>query len=534
MLCREDDTSFTTKEAQGALISEAMATQAEIVRNVTGQANPPMFTYLWSEMTDLFTGGYLEVPPGVTVVHADAGDGVVNAQSLGLARAGDGLYFHIAVEGGKQLTETIPPRRIFDTIGKFVRKNATKIVIVNLSDIKPVPIGTAAAMAFLWDPAPFMAKTPAAAEHDFLAAWLGKQYGAAAVPALLPVVQAYFNMSYFVTSDNGHWLGEGDIASIARNLAWHLTAHLDPSQFAPGFPYPACDPTPCVLPVAAAAAATALGAGAPSVGDVYAAAQTAAASLPQNRSRFFASHTLTQLAIWYHTLAATGNVSAAVTAVGVRDFEGAASAAGAGVRHVEALLAAERAGEGGSWAGWHLNDVLDGYASLRDVLRQLAQTAASKTATGAKTAKVQTRQFRFGTGKWNSFFQYETVPLKHDGDAVFPFFYKKPFASFEHAVRFRCRGACCSDTVIGGDLNCSDATVVLAGIAPAAGEVIRYSVDRFGSAAPVPTADSPVYTGPISLTGTCSPCSIAARSFTAAGDPLDPPTRATYNHTASY
>jgi hypothetical protein len=45
-----DDTSFTTPAARGALISEAMAAEAAVVRNATGQANPPMFTYLWSEM----------------------------------------------------------------------------------------------------------------------------------------------------------------------------------------------------------------------------------------------------------------------------------------------------------------------------------------------------------------------------------------------------------------------------------------------------------------------------------------------------
>ena len=55
--------------------------------------------------------GHLKIPKGVTVVHADAGDGIVDPLSLKLAQAGDGLYFHIAVEGGKQTTETIPPRR---------------------------------------------------------------------------------------------------------------------------------------------------------------------------------------------------------------------------------------------------------------------------------------------------------------------------------------------------------------------------------------------------------------------------------------
>ena len=63
--------------------------------------------------------------------------------------------------------------------------------------------------------------------------------------------------------------------------------------------------------------------------------------------------------------------------------------------------------------------------------------------------------------------------------------------------------------------------------------MIRYTVDYHGSGAPVPTAQSQLYTGPIALAGRCSPCSIAARSFSAEGTPLDPPTRATYNRTAT-
>jgi hypothetical protein len=39
---------------------------------------------------------------------------------------------------------------------------------------------------------------------------------------------------------------------------------------------------------------------------------------------------------------------------------------------------------------------------------------------------VHTRPFRFGTGSWNSFFQYETVPRHAHGDSNFPFFYPHP------------------------------------------------------------------------------------------------------------
>jgi hypothetical protein len=527
----------------------------------------------------------LKIPPGVTVVHADAGDGVVDPLSLSLAQPGDGLYFHLAVEGGKQLTENIPPHRIFDTIGKFVNKSATKIVIVNLSDIKPVPIGTAAAMAFLWDPKPMMALPPAQAEQAFLSTWLAKQYGAAAGSTLLPIVSSYFNMPYLTAQTNGKWAGEGDFASKLRVLANEFTAHIDPSLFPPGFPTPSG--SPCALPVADAATAAGMAHGAGVVGATYHAALEAVATIPVHRQQFFLSHTVTQLAIWHYTAAALGNTSAAVFAYGKKDLPTAIAQASAALAQVEALLAAERAGEagGGVWAGWHLNDWLDGYSNLRDVLRRLVSVLNNAPTTHttdvtiappnsaardarAHTTPVQVRPFRFGTGSWNSFFQYETEPVKSNGDALFPFFYQQQaetFGSFANAVRFACGpssnvlvnnissssggsvgdsagedvGACCTNTVIGGNFNCDGAVVVLAAVSPLAGGVgaeIRYNLAN-GTAAPAPThTTGTVYTAghPIALgaaAGGCNPCSIAAQLFTAAGVGLEPITRATYNRT---
>ena len=168
------------------------------------------------------------------MVHADKGDGIVNPQSLSLAQAGDGLYFHLAVEGGKQTTETIPPSRIFETIGKFVTKKATKIVIVNLSDIKPVPAGTAAALSFLWDPAPMMAMPPDVAETRFLTSWCVQQYGVEGGAAVLPVMQSYFNNPYFTGQTSGKWVGEGDLARDNQ------TCRTNPIARPPGI----CPPTP--------------------------------------------------------------------------------------------------------------------------------------------------------------------------------------------------------------------------------------------------------------------------------------------------
>ena len=157
------------------------------------------------------------------------------------------------------------------------------------------------------------------------------------------------------------------MAQDVRKIAQQLTDHLDPTVFPPGFPYPPCEQSPCALPVADAHAAAILGAGWPSVASTYDEAMAVAKSLPTDRQRFFASHTLTQLAIWKHTAVAMVNISNAVSAAARDDFAQTAMLAQGAVKEIEALLAAERRGEAGVWAGWHLHDWLDGYSSLRDV-----------------------------------------------------------------------------------------------------------------------------------------------------------------------
>ena len=45
------------------------------------------------------------------------------------------------------------------------------------------------------------------------------------------------------------------------------------------------------------------------MGAIYRSGQSVMQLLPPERQRFFASHTMTQLAIWHHTAVALGNVN---------------------------------------------------------------------------------------------------------------------------------------------------------------------------------------------------------------------------------
>jgi len=61
----------------------------------------------------------------------------------------------------------VPPRRIYEQIGNFVKKNATSILMINLSDLRPAPLGTLAVMQFGWNASVFMSMSPEEAETAF-------------------------------------------------------------------------------------------------------------------------------------------------------------------------------------------------------------------------------------------------------------------------------------------------------------------------------------------------------------------------------
>lgn len=75
----------------------------------------------------------------------------------------------------------VPPRRIFEQIGNFVSKNATELLMINLSDLRPVPLGTLATMAMAWNASKYFNNNnnnidPVSAESQFLAEFALSKY----------------------------------------------------------------------------------------------------------------------------------------------------------------------------------------------------------------------------------------------------------------------------------------------------------------------------------------------------------------------
>ncbi len=175
-------------KALGHLISKAIADQIQIVRSVHPDAK--FITSLWAEGSRLMHSGDLVIPPEVHTVWADSGYGY--PQDNGDLHAGEGVYYHVAMMNGRanQLSEMVPVSRIFDQLGRYIHAGATNYLLVNTSDIRPVPLGIKAVMDTAWSGVP---KGGADAASDFIRKWSAEEYGPKAAAKVAKVYEDYFN-----------------------------------------------------------------------------------------------------------------------------------------------------------------------------------------------------------------------------------------------------------------------------------------------------------------------------------------------------
>jgi len=170
-------------KALGQLISKAIADQMQIVRSTHPDAQ--FITSLWMEGARLVQQGDLTIPSEVSTVWADDGYGYL--QDKGEATKGQGAYYHVAVMNGRanQLTEMVPVERVFSELGRYIKAGATQYLLLNTSDIRPVPLTIRAVMDTAWKGQP--SGGPEAAD-DYIRGFARAEFGA---PAALKVAEVY-------------------------------------------------------------------------------------------------------------------------------------------------------------------------------------------------------------------------------------------------------------------------------------------------------------------------------------------------------
>jgi hypothetical protein len=181
-----DPSVQSDSKALGQLISKAIADQIRIVRSVRPDAK--FITNLWQEGARLVQQGDLKIPAEVGTVWADDGYGYI--QDKGAVAAGQGAYYHVAMMNfrANQLTEMVPVERITSELGRYIKAGATHYLLLNTSDIRPVPMTIKAVMDIGWRGLPPRTDASDLFYHD----WSAEQFGEQGADKIAQVYKDYF------------------------------------------------------------------------------------------------------------------------------------------------------------------------------------------------------------------------------------------------------------------------------------------------------------------------------------------------------
>lgn len=369
--------------ACGADVTAAMANQTAWIRAAPGrQANASIIFYTWQEDLELLVGGHLHLPPGVDLLFTDAGNGYIRVNSNWSTYCA-GVYYHSAMLDGSanQLGEMVPIDR---TISQFLpviqQSKSTTVVIDNVSDLRPVPLTTAALMALVWDPEPFFnASSPAVAAADFTARFAAQQLhlpGGAANPtaaAFAGLWARFFALPYIYAG-----LSDNFYANELRNQAYKGSQGVSASgKVDPGVVSDARKAVAALSNGSDASGASVVAA----LDQLLADARALAPSIPPSRVGWYTSHTLTQFGLHAacgHALVALRD---ALVAGAEGDWAGARTAGATALDSANGVLGALRTGEAASapdtWRGLYAGDFLVDLQVARDsILRLVAALEA--------------------------------------------------------------------------------------------------------------------------------------------------------------
>ena len=146
--------------AHGAIITEAMQAQYDLVRDVLGHDRFLSTATLWMEGTELFHKGLLRFPRDTVIVFADAGlTQLFGRDFYELPRRPDtryGVYYHVAFWGaGPHLVQGTDLRKMQYQYRLAREKGDTAYSILNVANVRDVILCAQANAELVWDPAAF-------------------------------------------------------------------------------------------------------------------------------------------------------------------------------------------------------------------------------------------------------------------------------------------------------------------------------------------------------------------------------------------
>jgi len=483
----------------GNIISEAVGNQTQLLAAALGKPIDELhFKFnLWVEALPLYEKGLLKLPKHTSLVMSDSGAGFIRGNDDVFANA-DGVYYHVQMLNGNggQLTEFVPPSRIFEQLSAFVRKaRSTSIFVLNLSDLKPAVLSAAAALRFVWDPRPFTVNGSASAggvgnqsadqaEAKYMAGWSAQNFAGASAAQHAQIARlwtAYFDLPWVAGGSSDEMLG-GSIGGIASGLASDLSRK---GNFSVSLKTQQSASRGLNLMVDGGKNASA----------IHAAAAALLPQLPARRQQFFRSHLLVQSAIQRFCVEAIAHLGNATNALVASTAPPALQAAQgfvlAALASMDQLFAAERAAEGTEeWRGmyWADRHRFTNFQARRRQILALQSVLTRVQQPYEPSPQIDCCQMEYA---------YQWTPARK---ASYPLIQDNPEFRARDMVSVSCAnvsagGGHCENSILGG-VFARSASVTLAALAVegAAGNensTILYSVDG--------SAPSLVYSAPLQL-----------------------------------
>lgn len=224
-----DPNTPQTDADRGKLISDAMAFQMQLIKEVDKRPTPSVTTTLWAEGSNLNQAGFLAIPENVMVIFADNSPGwrwqTDFFQTKRQPKNSYGVYYHHQLWGsGPHLVPIVSPAKTQSVLAQAVEKGDTAYCIMNVSNIREYPLGIAASAQMLWDFRDFNTE-------KFNNQWFSKHYVKQS-KAVQQVYQTYFDSFQLNDKSGTPILMDGQCNSLATEVLNELKLQItDPPQY---------------------------------------------------------------------------------------------------------------------------------------------------------------------------------------------------------------------------------------------------------------------------------------------------------------
>jgi hypothetical protein len=325
----------------------------------------------------------LTIPDGVHAVWAD--DGYGNLQDAGRVSAGQGAYYHVAMMNGRanQLTEMVPVERIYSELGRYIAAGATHYVLVNTSDIRPVPMTIRALMETAWKGRPSGEDGSARA---FYRRWAADQFGPRAASRVADLYETYFKAPARLPGGVTREYGDQLYHTEARRMI--LTQMLDAPLFSipsqappwmpprrlttPGTPGTAVAPKDWLRETVKTQIARTTEAE-PRWDEVWQSARAAQPLVAAERLPFYRAHVVTMIAINRQSNLMLQSVARAIDSANAGKNDEARALLAQAVEACDEIRRVEAGAEYGRWKNWYAGDWLTNVSRTREMIALYAR-----------------------------------------------------------------------------------------------------------------------------------------------------------------